>query len=194
MAAVNRSLWWNEEGGTMNSHNSISDAKPLSPTHKRSLGTFWKERKATSAIELALILPVIAAMIVPLMDLGMAAYTKMEVQNAAQAGADYALKNAQAGFNATNIGNAVTNATGLSGVVANQPAAPSEVCHCVDVDPNGVPSLDAGTAPPCTGTCTSGTMGTYVVVNAQASYTPLFPYPTIPNSITFTSTSTVRVQ
>jgi Flp pilus assembly protein TadG len=159
----------------------------------RRLRAFWRERKATSAIELALVLPLIAGMIVPLADLGMGAYTKMQVQNAAQAGADYALKNAGSAFNATNIGNAVTSATSLSGVVANQPAPPSEVCHCVDSS-GGSPVLDSGSAPPCTGSCTSGTMGTYVVVNARASYTPLFPYPMIPSSITFTATSTVRIQ
>jgi len=61
-------------------------------TQPRRLRSFWRERKATSAIELALVLPLIAGMIVPLTDLGMGAYTKMQVQNAAQAGADYALK------------------------------------------------------------------------------------------------------
>ena len=83
----------------------------------RSWRKLLRRRDGTSAIELALILPVIAAMIVPLADLGMAAFTKMEVQNAAQAGADYALKNASGTFNATNIGTAVTSATALIAVV-----------------------------------------------------------------------------
>lgn len=158
-----------------------------SPNQARGLRAFWKERKATSAIELALVLPLIAGMIIPLTDLGMAAYTKMEVQNAAQAGADYALKNAQAGFNATNIGTAVTSATGLSGVSANP--APSQSCACI----SGATITDT-TAPPCSTGCASGNEGVYVTVNAQASYTPLFPYPTIPSAITFNATSTVRIQ
>jgi len=170
-------------------HNSLLDAKPLSSRPRRGLGAFWKERKATSAIELALILPVIAAIIVPLTDLGMAAYTKMEVQNAAQAGADYALKNAQSGFNSTNISTAVTSATGLSGVSASP--APSESCACV----GGTPAVITNTtAPPCVTGCGSGNEGVYVSVSAQASYTPLFPYPTIPSAITFNATSTVRIQ
>jgi Flp pilus assembly protein TadG len=182
MVAVNRSPWWNEEGGTMRFRNLLN-----SPKRTHRLRAFWKERKATSAIELALILPVIAAMIVPLTDLGMAAYTKMEVQNAAQAGADYALKNAQAGFDATNIGNAVTSATALSGVSADP--APSQSCACV----SGTTITDT-TTPPCSTGCASGNEGVYVTVNAQASYTPLFPYPTIPSAITFNATSTVRIQ
>lgn len=156
-----------------------------SPKRTARLSSFWRERKATSAIELALILPVIAAMIVPLTDLGMAAFTKMEVQNAAQAGADYALKTG--GFNSTNISNAVTSATALSGVSASP--APTESCACV----SGT-TITNTTAPPCSTGCPSGNEGVYVTVNAQASYTPLFPYPTIPSAVTFNATSTVRIQ
>ncbi len=159
----------------------------MSQKQARRLRSFWGERKATSAIELALVLPVIAGMIVPLADLGMGAYTKMQVQNAAQAGADYAHKNAGSGSNATNIGNAVTNATGLSGVTANP--APSESCACV----SGT-TITNTTAPPCATGCASGKEGGYVTVNAQASYAPLFPYPAVPSSITFNATSIVRVQ
>lgn len=156
-------------------------------TQPRSLWSFWRERKATSAIELALVLPLIAGMIVPLADLGMGAYTKMQVQNAAQAGADYALKTG--GFNSTNISNAVTNATGLTGVSATP--APSESCACVGGTPATITNT---TAPPCSTGCASGNEGVYVTVNAQASYSPLFPYPAIPSSITFNATSIVRIQ
>jgi Flp pilus assembly protein TadG len=161
----------------------------MSQTKARRLRSFWRERKATSAIELALVLPLVAGMIVPLTDLGMGAYTKMQVQNAAQAGADYALKNAGSGFNATNIGTAVTSATSLSGVTADP--TPTESCACV----GGTPAVITNTtAPPCVTGCASGSEGVYVTVNAQASYTPLFPYPAIPSSITFNATSIVRVQ
>jgi len=153
----------------------------------RSWRKLLRRRDGTSAIELALILPVIAAMIVPLADLGMAAFTKMEVQNAAQAGADYALKNASGTFNATNIGTAVTSATALSGLTATP--TPSESCACV----SGTTITDT-TAPPCSTGCASGTEGIYVTVGAQASYTPLFPYPTIPGAITFNATSQVRIK
>jgi Flp pilus assembly protein TadG len=159
----------------------------MSQTKARRLRSFWRERKATSAIELALVLPLIAGMIVPLADLGLGAYTKMQVENAAQAGADYALKTG--GFNSTNISNAVTNATGLTGVSATP--APSESCACVGGTPATITNT---TAPPCSTGCASGNEGVYVTVNAQASYAPLFPYPAIPSPITFNATSTVRIQ
>lgn len=147
----------------------------------------WRNCEGTSAIELALILPVIAAMIVPLTDLGMGAYAKMQVQNAAQAGAEYAAKNASSGFNATNISTAVTNATGMGGISANP--APSESCACV----SGTTITDT-TAPPCSTGCASGSEGIFVTVNAQATYTTLFPYPGIASPLTLNATSVVRVQ
>ena len=153
----------------------------------RFLRALRRDRNGTSAIELALVLPLIAGMIVPLADLGMGAYTKMQVQNAAQAGADYALLNAASTFDAGTIGTAVTSATSLSGLTADP--APTESCACV----SGTTITDT-TAPPCSTGCASGTEGIYVTVNAQAAYTPLFPYPTIPSTVTFTGTSQVRIK
>jgi Flp pilus assembly protein TadG len=143
-----------------------------------------RSRDGTSAIELAIILPIIVAMIVPLTDLGMGAYAKMQVQNAAEAGAEYAAKN---GFNAANIGTAVTSATSMSGLSANP--APSQSCACV----SGT-TITNTTAPPCSTGCASGSEGVFVTVNAQASYTLLFPYPGITSPVALNATSVVRIQ
>lgn len=145
---------------------------------------FLRNCEGASAIELAICLPLIAGMIVPVADLGMGAYAKMQVQNAAQAGAAYAMA---AGFNQTNIESAVTNATAMTGISASP--APSEYCGCV----SGTTISNVGT-PPCSQTCASGTVGTYVSVSAQASYSTLFPYPSIADPLTLSSTSQVRIK
>jgi Flp pilus assembly protein TadG len=150
----------------------------------RLLRAFALDCDGISAIELAICLPLMVGMILPMVDLGMGAYTKMELVNAAQAGAQYAAKN---GFNATNIGTAVTSATSMSGVSANP--APAESCGCV----SGTTITNVGT-PPCSGSCASGTVGTFVTVNAQVSYSTLFPYPGIASPVTLSAQSMIRIQ
>jgi hypothetical protein len=146
---------------------------------------FARNRKGTSAVELALCLPLLAGMVVPLTDIGMGAYTQMQVTNAAQAGAEYA---GVVGFNSANIVSAVTNATSLSGVTASP--APAQSCNCVSGTTVG-PSL--GT-PPCAQACASGKVGTFITVSAQATYTTLFDYPGISSPLTITAQSVIRIK
>jgi hypothetical protein len=117
----------------------------------------------------------------------MAFSSQIKVQQAAQAGAQYASLRAPT-FNSTNISNAVTGATTLS--VSASPA-PSQSCGCI----SGTTVTLSGT-PPCSTTCANGlTPGTYVTVNAQASYTPLLPYASVlSNPTTLTAQSIVRTQ
>lgn len=149
------------------------------------LGEALRARSGTSAVEFAILLPVVAAIIVPLVDLGMGLYTQEQVQVSAQAGAQYAaLRGWNSGANASAIQNAVTSATSLSSITASP--APSQSCGCL----NGASIVAAS----CGSTCPDGsTSGVYVTVNAQTAYTPLLPYPVLGNAVTLTSQSTVRV-
>jgi Flp pilus assembly protein TadG len=159
----------------------------MSPTvFLRTLLSFARNRKGTSAVELALCLPLLAGLVVPLTDLGMGAYTQMQVGNAAQAGAEYA---GVVGFNSTNIASAVTNATSLPGVTATP--TPSQSCNCVTA--TGTVGPSQGT-PPCAQTCASGKIGTFVTVSAQATYTTLFDYPGISSPLTITAQSVIRIK
>jgi Flp pilus assembly protein TadG len=153
-----------------------------------------------SAVEFAL---VSAALVVPLVlggyDIGSALYRWMEVGNAARAGAAYATYCGC--FNETNIVAAVGNATTLASIVPNSSQgtpspAPTQFCGCPSAT-SGV-TATANTPPACGSTqCSSGGFdGTYVTVNAQAQYTPVFSYPGIvPTSGHFTlgSQTTVRI-
>ena len=148
-----------------------------------------------AAVEFAICAPILAALIVPACDLGMGLSQKLQVWEAAQAGAQYALVN---GFSSTAIQNAVTGANSLTYNGSARPAsisatpAPAESCGC----PTGSSIAAASPAvPPCTGTCPSGQQsGTYVTVSATAVYYPLITYPTLGSSVTLTAQSVVRIQ
>ncbi len=136
-----------------------------------------------AAIEFAILAPLLIVLLVFTIDLGIGFYRKMQVQNAAQAGAQYA---AVHGFNATSVSNAVLSATSFLGIAASP--APSQFCGC--------PSSTGVTTATCGSTCSSSgsAPGSYVVVTAQGSYNTLFSYPGIPNAFNFTGQATVRLQ
>lgn len=134
------------------------------------------------SVEFVIIAPALALMLVCTLDLGMGIYRKMQVQNAAQAGAAYAVLH---GFTESSIENAVTSATSFAGVSASP--VPSEFCGCA--------SSSGVSAATCASTCSSGfSPGTYVTVSAQGTYTTLVPYPVVPNSYALSAQSTVRIK
>jgi Flp pilus assembly protein TadG len=148
----------------------------------KRLTALWHDVAGNPAIEMALLAAPLILLMVGVADYGTATFRKMQVQHAAQAGAEYALKS---GFNATAIGNAVTNATSYSGVSATP--APAQSCGCA--------SGTTITSATCGSTCAGGAVaGNYVTVSTQATYTTLIPYPHIANSFALTSSATVRIQ
>jgi Flp pilus assembly protein TadG len=135
-----------------------------------------------SAIEFGLAAPILIGLLVPVADLGIAFAEQIQVQQAAQAGAQYALLH---GYDNAAISSAVTNGTTLSAVSATP--APSQSCGC--------PTGTAITTASCGSTCANGeTAGSYVWVNAQAAHTPLLPYSVLGDSVTLAATTAVRVQ
>ena len=140
-------------------------------------------RSGIAAIEFAIVSPMLVLLFICTADLSLGIYRKMQVQNAAQSGAAYAMLY---GFAQTSISSAVANATGYSSVAATP--QPSEFCGCPSAS-SGVTSIS------CTSTCPNGsTPGTYVTVSAQATYQTILSYPMMPTSFTFNAHSTVRLQ
>ena len=145
-----------------------------------------RDARGTSAVEFALVLPILVGMLIPTTDLGMGFYAQMRVQNAAQAGAQYAIAHGwNNGANVTAIENAVTSATTLASIIPSP--APSQACGCASgtsISPSN-----------CGSTCPDGAAaGSYVTVNAQSPYSPFISYPSIGSSVTLTAQATVRVQ
>jgi Flp pilus assembly protein TadG len=157
----------------------------------RGLKRLRTSRQGSAAIELGLLLPVIAGMVVPLADLGMGAYAKMQLQGAVQAGAGIALTN---GFNPSTISSLVqADGATLSNLVVTTPI---QQCGCATAS-NTVVYSTTQTPPACNPPCpTGGTgmVGVYVTVSATATYTPMFKYPGLPNTVNLSAQSVVRIQ
>jgi len=147
----------------------------------RRIADLIRGREGTAAIEFSVAAPVLVIIFIPLIDIGMAVYQQMQVQDAAQAGAQYAMAH---GWNNSGILSAVTNATALP---VSASSSPAKSCGC----PDGSSVSSAA----CGSTCPDGqTAGTYVTVSAQATYAPLLPYPAMGSSVTLSAQTTARIQ
>jgi Flp pilus assembly protein TadG len=148
----------------------------------KRIAALFRAREGNAALEFSIAAPILVVIFVPLIDIGMAVYQQMQVQDAAQAGAQYAMAH---GWNSSAIQTAVTSATALASVSASP--APAKSCGCPDDSSVG--------AAACGSTCPDGrAAGTYVTVNAQATYTPLLPYPVLGTSVTLAAQATARIQ
>lgn len=167
---------------------------------RRLLTRLMRDQRAVAAVELGLSAAFILPVLMPFVDLGMAFSEKIKLQQAVQAGAQYASMNVWNSSNSpTAITNVVTNAlpTSLQSVVSVTPA--SETCGCPTgtTSPylNSVDSLSTcGTT-----TCSDGEQsGYYVTVAATLSYNPLMPLTVTLNLMSspesLSATSVVRVQ
>jgi Flp pilus assembly protein TadG len=156
--------------------------------------------EGAALVEATIIAPILVAMGVYTADFGLLFFNKMEVQNAAQAGAQWAVANRV--YNVSSIQTAGQKATSLSGVTVT----PSAFCGC-STDSSGNPAVTQLASGTCTGTtnvvnstCNStGVVGNYVTVTATYAYTSFVPTRLIastPIASTYTNsaTTTVRIQ
>src|SRR4051794_26339260 len=120
------------------------------------------------------------------MDLGLLIYNKMEVQYAAQAGAQYAI--GKVSYDAVAISSAVTNATRFTAVTPSS----SEFCGCPTTA--GV-NFCAATCGACT-TCAASVQGHYVTVTATpvTPYKIFAPFRSMSSTYDLTAKSTVRIR
>jgi Flp pilus assembly protein TadG len=150
--------------------------------NRRDFSRLFADDKGTAAIEFGMVGTMLALLALGLMDFGMGYWESIQVGNAARSGAQYAIFN---GWNQSGITTAVTGATSLGSISATP--APAQSCGC--------PSAGSGiTTATCGSNCTGGgTAGTYVTVNAQASYTPIFPISGFTSAVTLTASTMVRI-
>lgn len=155
---------------------------------KQLIGSLSRDRRAAALVEFAFAAPVLAGLLIGLVDLSMYISSNLSVERAARAGGEYAVVN---GYSATGVAAAVTSATrtrnGYLSAISASPA-PTKWCAC----PNATTGLATAT---CGTTCSSGlAAGSYVTATATARYTPLFPWPGLSGSRQITSSSTVRIE
>src|SRR5215213_3085319 len=134
------------------------------------------------AVEFGFIIPVLAFMVVAVADIGMGVYRKMQVENAAQAGVEYAIVH---GFDVYAISNAVISATN-STIITAVPA-PTSFCGCA--------TGSAISTASCGATCPGGaSAANYTTASAQATYSTIMNYPYLPSTYTFSKQSTARLK
>lgn len=134
------------------------------------------------ALEAALVIPLFALMLTALVDLGSLGYRMMQVQGAANAGAQYALKYT---WDAVAIGSTVAGATDAPGVTATP--GPVQFCACAIG-----PIIESVS---CDDPCPSGSPpGVYGRISARLSYTTMFTYPGVPQPMALDGEATVRIR
>lgn len=127
----------------------------------RFLAAFRRRDEGIAGIEFGLLAPILLAIVVAIVDLGMAAYVKREAQAAAQAGVQYALIE---GWEPAAIEAVVAASSTL-----DSPAIGVErVFACATATGLFYVSEGAG--------CTGGSAGTYVRVTVTPVFTPIMPF------------------
>ncbi len=161
------------------------------------IGALAHDRKGVSAVEFGLAAPVFLAALSPVIDLGLAFSEQIRVNQAVEAGAQYAAINPYNGTTwASDVQSAITNATSLSSDATFSPTVGSQTCGCPNSTNTGIVTGGYGTPPSCSTTpsCPDSSIpGYYVTISAQVTYTSLMPYSIITNP-TLSSTATVRIQ
>jgi Flp pilus assembly protein TadG len=145
----------------------------------------FRSVSGAAAVEFAVAAPILLGLLVPVADLGFAYSTQLQVQQAVQAGAQYASNHPWNSESKGQIARAVTTASQLEGLTATP--EPSQLCGC--------PTGSTISSYSCSSTCPDGApAGYYVIVNAQYPYAPALPYSVLGTSLVLTAQSTVRTQ
>ncbi|MCC3862232.1 TadE/TadG family type IV pilus assembly protein [Pseudemcibacter aquimaris] len=161
-----------------------------------SLKKFTKDNSGTSALELALLSPVIILMLVAAVDYGSAYVRQMEITNAVKAGIQYAM--VMRPVTITNV-NADTNEVTVIADIESLTSA--EVNSHLASSSNDTTTIVSnlyctcgGTEQLCTATCVSD-FGAYMEVTVSETFVPpLLNYNWLPDGyINLSSSSTIKI-
>jgi Flp pilus assembly protein TadG len=164
-----------------------------------------RRQSGQSMVEVALIAPLLAALLLGGVELGRYAYISILVENAARAGAAYGSQSLTDASNPTDptTGTTATVNPGIQTAADNDfqnngqsssllTVTSSTACAC-DYD-GTMTSEDCTTeANASAGACTSGNWVVMVTVTTTGSFQSLIKYPGIPTSLPLTKTVTMRV-
>ncbi len=144
---------------------------------EKAISRLASSGRGAAAVEFALMATVIAAMLMGIANYGMAQFDKMELESAARAGAQMALKDRT---DTTAIKNAAVNATNLS--ITTNDVSTSESYNCNDETTITNPSTD---------TCADGDpIQYYMTVTVSETFTLLI----LGNDIALSESAKVRTQ
>lgn len=151
------------------------------------VAAFRRSRLGSIAIELALLAPVLAGILIAVVDFGGYIYSSMQMQSASRAGAQYAIQSTGNASDVTAISDAVLASS--SDLETGLAVTSVTFCACTDGSTSAV-SATTG----CSGTCPGGDAPAYTVqVTVSKTYTPMFSWPGIPDSLLIEGMTALRV-
>jgi Flp pilus assembly protein TadG len=163
----------------MGTESILSNTRTLRRSLFR-LRSLRRDRRGVTAVEFAIIAPVMIGMCISVVDFGLGLYTQVQVADAAQAGAAYAM---QKGYNSTAMATVAKASTKLTGLTV----ATSQFCGC--------PSATGVTTTSCTASCGDGlTAGTFAQISVAKAYSTLLSYPGLPTTINMSESAVARTQ
>jgi Flp pilus assembly protein TadG len=150
----------------------------------RNITEYKKDEDGVAAVEFALIVPILAMLMIGLMDFGLFINAEMKLENMARSAADYVANGGDpADINAEIIANGFTPDTvnTFDDVIVTT----ASTCEC-----------DDGVEVDCTGSCDAGTgyMREFFAVDLEIEYTTVFPYPGLPDSVTLVGHARMQVR
>jgi Flp pilus assembly protein TadG len=146
----------------------------------------------SALIEFTLLAPLLVVTSIYTIDFGLLFYRKMQVQNAAQAGVDWAIANRI--FNSSYISTAATNATNYATISVSTPIRQCGCPSSTGVVTSGY-TYNSPTAT-CIPACPNGSVpGLYVTVQTQATWDSFVRYGLFSSANrTLTAQATARIQ
>jgi len=144
------------------------------------LAALRRNRKGSTFIETALLMPVLLLLCCGAMDFARVVYAGIEIADAARAGVQYgALTPGHSGDTAGMQQAALNDAPDLGSSVT---ASASNFCTC------------SGSTTDCSSSCNGSVPDGYVQVTANYTFNSLIPYPGVPASVKLSRTAKMRVQ
>lgn len=186
---------------------------PQTPrTSMRRLLGFCRDSRGVAAIEFAIVVPILALIMVAMVDFGLVLFVRFGLNENVSASANYAIVGASSASSTggatlasnlvaivpTNVnmtvvvnnGPSVTRTNGSS--VASGTASNANSCYCPTVSGS---TVTWGSAVTCGGSCGSGLLaGKFVSINASVSHSPLFGSYGLVQNGTVSTFSIVQVQ
>jgi len=139
-----------------------------------------QERRGSSLVEFALIMPVLLILLAGVLDYSQALSKATAVANAARIGAQFGSSSTANTTNTAGIrAAAINSAPSFSGLTVTS----AQSCQC-----------SGGSAVSCTGSCGTGTLRMYVQVTVTATSSSIFTYSGLPFTGNVSAQATMRAQ
>jgi len=136
-------------------------------------------RRGNSAVELALLMPLLFVIFAGIAEYGLAVYDQSTLDGSARTALAYALKNPNDTAGITTVAQSTGGAVTTNATVTTNP-----YCQCSD-----------GSSVSCAGSCSSGTVRQYMQVSVSVNYTsPLNSVAIISPPNTLSSQATMRIK